>query len=157
MAKSKKSTYCKCAHDIILNAKHHTNLPWSMHKEKWQLTHTKLLSNDLQVTKLEATNSANNLKMIRHGQDNVTNLKRKHMVGSKTHTTNLVSKDWKTSRFFTIMPISSLDYCKKTSNTNTLGLIVEFAPPIIHMHVYLSYKKKPHQSKHIYQNKMHLI
>jgi hypothetical protein len=56
-----------------------------MHKEKWQLTYTKLLPNDLQVTKLEATNSTNNLKMIRHGQDNVTNLKRKHMVEKKTH------------------------------------------------------------------------
>jgi hypothetical protein len=85
MAKSKNSTYCKCAHDITFNPKHHTNLPWSMHKEKWQLTHTKLLPNDLQVTKLEATNSTNNLKMIRHGQDNVTNLKRKHMVENKTY------------------------------------------------------------------------
>jgi hypothetical protein len=62
-------------------------------RRKIQLAHTKLLSNDLQVTKLEATNSTNNLKMIRHGQDNVINLKRKHMVENKTHTINLVSKD----------------------------------------------------------------
>jgi len=53
-------------------------------------------------------------------------------------------------------PLHHWIIAKKTSNTNTLGLIVEFAPPIIHMHVYLNYKKNP-PSKHIYKNKMHMM